>query len=186
MKQQIVSDDVLVQDARQGDKDAFKKIVIKYESQVAATVIGMLGPGPVAEEVGQDVFIRFYKSLGQFQGRSSLGTYLTRIAINLSLNAIKKQKRSQKLRFSNPFESQPQDPSDGKEQERRRDINELVQFALQQLRPEFRSVVVLRLVDGYSTEETAKMLNIPVGTVLSRLARGQKKMRELIKQVESL
>ena len=185
MKQNTVSDEVLIQDARKGDKDAFRRLVIKYEQQVASTVIGMLGQGPVAEEVGQDVFIRFYRSIHQFQGKSSLGTYLTRIAINLSLNAIKKQKRNRMLSSSNYLESGPWEPTDDKEQEKRRDINELVQFALQRLRPEFRSVVVLRLIDGYSTEETAKLLNIPAGTVLSRLARGQKKMRELIKQMEA-
>ena len=186
MKQHTVSDEVLIQDARKGDMDAFKRLVIKYEQQVAATVIGMLGQGPVAEEVGQDVFIRFYRSLNQFQGKSTLGTYLTRIAINLSLNALKKRKRNQKLGLSNPLESGSWEPTDGKEQEKRRDINEWVQFALQKLRPEFRSVVVLRLIDGYSTEETAKLLNIPTGTVLSRLARGQKKMRELLKHMDDL
>jgi RNA polymerase sigma-70 factor (ECF subfamily) len=57
---------------------------------------------------------------------------------------------------------------------------EMVQQAIQKLEPKFRSVIVLRLIDGYSTEETSKILNIPPGTVLSRLARGQQKLKKLL------
>ena len=60
------------------------------------------------------------------------------------------------------------------------DSKEVVQKAINKLETKFRSVIVLRLIDGYSTEETAKILNIPAGTVLSRLSRGQQKLRELL------
>jgi RNA polymerase sigma-70 factor (ECF subfamily) len=66
-------------------------------------------------------------------------------------------------------------------QERGRDVDkERVWMAIGELEEKFRSVIVLRLIDGYSTEETARILNIPLGTVLSRLSRGQKKLRELL------
>jgi len=67
---------------------------------VAATVIGMLGHCPEAEDIGQETFIRFYKSLDKFRGDASVGTYLTRIAINLSLNEIKRRRRQRKFFFS--------------------------------------------------------------------------------------
>ena len=89
----MVSDDQLLEEARKGDNAAFQQIVERYESLVAGTVVGMLGNTQEAEDVAQEVFIRFYKSMQQFRGDSALGTYLTRIAINLSLNALKKQKR---------------------------------------------------------------------------------------------
>jgi RNA polymerase sigma-70 factor (ECF subfamily) len=57
---------------------------------------------------------------------------------------------------------------------------ELIRRAIQELAPKFRSVIVLRLIDGYSTEETAKILHVPIGTVLSRLARAQKKLKEIL------
>ena len=60
------------------------------------------------------------------------------------------------------------------------DNRELIQRAIQELSPKFRSAIILRLIDGYSTEETANILKVPIGTVLSRLARAQKKLKEIL------
>ena len=175
------SDIDLIAAVQQGQQQAFRLLVERYESQVAATVISMLGAGQEAEDVGQEVFIRFYRSLDQFQAKAALGTYLTRIAINLSLNALKKQQRKGNvMRLDNQETGGVrQIPDPGASQEAR-DTRDYVQYALQQLEPDFRSVVVLRMVKGYSTKETANMLNLPQGTVLSRLARGQKKLKEIL------
>ena len=183
MKPFDVSDDILIKHAREGDKNAFQQLVKRYEQQIAATVVGMLGPGPDAEEIGQDVFIRFYRSLQQFKGEASLGTYLTRIAINLSINCLKKRQRRQRLGLDRSGDFSEAMVSDREEQQVRRDADEIVQLALRRLKSDYRSVVVLRLIDGYSSQETADILRVPLGTVLSRLARGQKKMREIIEEL---
>lgn len=148
---------------------------------MAATVIGMLGRYPEADDVGQEVFVRFYRALPRFRGDSSLGTYLTRIAINLSLNELKRRKR-RRLLFGRSDDDFPE-PSHNPEQEAgaRRQRQELVERALARLDPKFRAVVVLRLLEGYSTEETAEILQIPLGTALSRLARAQRKLQELLR-----
>lgn len=175
-----LDDQELVENARNGDNNAFKELIKKYENQVAATVIGMLGNCPEAEDIGQEAFIRFYKSLGKFRGDSSAGTYLTRIAINLSLNELKRRKRQRKFFFSksnDKIENIP-DKNDARDQ---KETNELVHLGLQKLEPKFRTVIVLRLIDGYSTQETAQILNLPLGTVLSRLARGQMRLKEVLK-----
>ena len=91
------SDTELLAQAREGQQAAFKQLVERYESLVAATAIGMLGKGDDAEDVGQETFIKFYRSLDKFRGDAKIGTYLTRIAINLSLDALRRRKRS-KLR----------------------------------------------------------------------------------------
>lgn len=176
------SDEDLVAQARQGDEAAFRGLVERYESTVAATVIGMLGNGPEADDVGQETFIRFYRALHQFRGDASVGTYLTRIAINLSLNAIKRRKR-RRLRFLSRDEDTiylPEPSVDGRRPVEDRVDGALIQDALHTLTPPFRSVVVLRLVEGYSTRETAEILDIPIGTVLSRLARAQRKLRGVL------
>ncbi|WNJ19383.1 RNA polymerase sigma factor [Pontibacter sp. G13] len=181
------TDLVLIQAAQQGDQQAFRQLISRYEQQVAATVVGMLGNGQDAEDVGQEVFIRFYRTLDQFRGESSLGTYLTRIAINLSLNQLKKRKRNQRFRFfGKQSEEGPelQVPDQGLSQEQR-ETQAFVQTGLQQLAPEFRSVVVLRLLEGYSTQETAEILDIKPGTVLSRLSRAQAKLREILKSLDT-
>ena len=170
----------LVARARRGDRAAFREIVERYEGLVAATVIGMLGRGPEAEDVGQQTFIRLYKALDQYRGEGGLAPYLTRIAVNLSLNALDKRKRRQKRFVSHDAKERFEPAFDGARDLRRFDEEELVHKAIQQLNPIHRSVVVLRLIDGYSTKETAELLDIPVGTVLSRLYRAQEHLRDLL------
>lgn len=175
----ILCDEKLVDATLAGNDNAFKELVRRYESRVAATVIGMLGKCPEAEDVGQETFIRFYKSLKNFRKESTVGTYLTRIAINLSLNELKRRKKRSMFFFQKEGDEQFNIPDDSAQTDYSQD-REMVQQAIQKLEPQFRSVIVLRLIDGYSTEETAEILNIPLGTVLSRLARAQKKLKELL------
>jgi RNA polymerase sigma-70 factor (ECF subfamily) len=157
---------------------AFKSIVEKYEKRVAGIIISMVGPCPEADDIGQETFIRFYKSMDNFRGDSSLSTYLGRIAINQSLNFLKKRKNRTHLEIDveevgkiNSNEVSAIDDLADKE---------LVQMALSQLELNFRSVITLRMIEGYSTKEAAEILNIPLGTVLSRLKRGQEKLREIL------
>ena len=175
-------DEELIRDAREGDNRAFKELVRRYESVVAATVIGMLGNCAEAEDVGQETFIRFYKALKNFRGDSSVKTYLTRIAINLSLNEIKRRKRK-RLMFSQKPVEEFHDMADPRTRTEEGIDPEIVQRAVRELDDDFRSVVVLRLIDGYSTAETADILEIPLGTVLSRLSRAQKRLREALPHV---
>jgi RNA polymerase sigma-70 factor (ECF subfamily) len=159
-----------------GEIDLFREIIVKYESQVASIIFGMIGKAPEAEDIGQETFIRFYKNLKNFRGDSGVGTYLTRIAINLSLNEIKRRKRKHIL-FQTNENIEIADNSGNSNIKENKDV---IRKAIQDLTPKFRSVVVLRLIEGYSTQETAKLLNIPVGTVLSRLTRAQKKLKEIL------
>lgn len=177
------ADNELIERSRSGDQAAFRLLVDKYEPQVAGTVIGMLGNTEEAEDVGQEVFIRFFRSMGNYRGEAALGTYLTRIAINLSLNALKKRKRRNIFRFlRNDGEAQDfQIPDHGLTREQV-ETQQLVQKALQDLEPDFRAVIVLRMIEGYSTKETAEMLEMPLGTVLSRLSRAQKKLKEILEK----
>ncbi len=173
MKKDEITDQNLLLAVKAGDMSAFTELVQRHEERVAATVYGMLGQCPEAEDVGQETFIRFYKSIHKFRGDSSLATYLTRIAINLSLNELKRRKRRQhrSVQLENArhvvAETDSEDP----------ELKQQLQRAIETLAPDHRSVVVLRLVDGLSTKETAAVLNVPEGTVLSRLARAVEKLR---------
>ena len=176
-----LSDEQLLQLSRSGDTQAFGELVRRYEPKVAATVIGMVGKCDEADDVGQETFIRFYRSLNTFRGDSSIGTYVTRIAINLSLNELKRRKRTASSHVRIHSLSSRSEP--GAEQNFEQfDTKDLVRQALETLRPKLRSVVTLRLVEGYSTEETAAILHLPLGTVLSRLKRAQEKLRMYLHQ----
>jgi RNA polymerase sigma-70 factor, ECF subfamily len=166
-----------------GDETAFRAIVERYQDRVAATAIGMLGVGAEAEDVGQETFIRLYRALSKIRGESSLGTYLTRIAINLSLDAARRrQKRRFWFRIGESEDVLPPElvveDREADEQSERRDW---VQRAVLRLEPKHRAVVTLRLIQGYSTLETASLLGIPEGTVLSRLSRALDKLRPLLR-----
>ena len=171
-------DKALVEAVRSGDNTAFRQIVLKYEKLIAGVVKGMIGEDG-ADDVGQETFIRFYRSIDQYKGESGLGTYLVRIAVNLTLNEIKKRKNRQwsSLDDSTKVNGETTDEYG------RMESAEMIEKAMTKLEPEFRSVVVLRIMQGYSTKETAEILQIPLGTVLSRLARGQEKLREILKQL---
>ena len=93
MREDALTDEALVDSARDGNEGAFRELVERFEGRVASVVIRMLGDTAEAEDVGQETFIRFYRSLRGFRGQASVGTYLTRIAINLSLNELKKRRR---------------------------------------------------------------------------------------------
>ncbi len=179
------SDIRLVEDALAGSADAFRTIVTRHEAAVAATVIGMLGACDEADDVGQETFVRFYRSMGSFRGDAALRTYLTRIAMNLSLNVLKRRRREAARNV--PLSLQPDrdvfpdrraDPHDELE---RNEAQRAVGRAIERLDGKHRSVVVLRMIQGASTKEASKILGLPEGTILSRLSRAMKKLEVELK-----
>jgi len=180
------SDADLIARARDGDDRAFAMLVERYESAVAATVIGMLGRGDDADDVGQETFIRFHRALGNFRGESSLKTYLVHIAMNLSLNALKRRRRSL-LRFVSRDDADDEirnlpEPRVGPSGDvDASELHEFVRAAVARLGEKHRAVVVLRLFHDYSTRETAELLGLPEGTVLSRLSRAMKELESLLR-----
>ena len=169
----VTKEKELVDASLNGDKNAFGEIVTRYQKMVARTVKGMLGDSVFAEDIGQEVFIKLYYSLSEFRGEAKLSTYIQKIAVNLTLNEIKRRKRfftlfSQKANDEMyAFEIADQDT------EERREASEIVNKALMAMDPKFRIIVTMRMLQGYSTKETAEILDLPIGTVLSRLSRAQ-------------
>ena len=174
------ADRKLIELSMGGNMHAFEEIVRRFEPVVARVVIPMVGQD-AADDVGQEVFIRFYKSMSKFKGDAKLSTYLVRIAINLSLNEIKKSRR-----ITRSDESEIEKHINSFNTEELTDLKQIIQYSLNQLQPEFRSIVVLRNIEGYSTKETASILGIPQGTVLSRLSRGHQKLKEIITKLDIL
>ncbi len=174
------SDAELVKFSLEGDKQAFGEIVNRYQGMVARTVKGMLGDSVFSEDIGQDVFIKLYYSLSDFRGEAKLSTYIQKIAVNLTLNEIKRRKRffstfSQKGN-NEMYEFEVADY----DTEEKKEARELVGKALMSLDPKFRVIVTMRMLQGYSTKETAEILDLPLGTVLSRLSRAQEQMKEIL------
>jgi RNA polymerase sigma-70 factor (ECF subfamily) len=169
----------LVARARDGDEAAFRTLVERYQAQLAATVARMLGDGPEVQDVVQEAFIRFHGALDRFRGDAAIGTYLTRIAMNLALDTLKRRRRWTR-RFVSRDAAADAGPAAGERPAPDRadawSTTDLVRGALDRLKPEHRAVVVLRMIEGRSTRETAEALGVPEGTVMSRLSRALARM----------
>jgi len=170
----------LVKASLDGDKRAFGEIVNRYQKMVARTVKGMLGDSVFAEDIGQEVFINLFYALAEFRGESKLSTYIQKIAVNLTLNEIKRRKRFFSM-FSHKEnnEMHEYDIADN-DTEEKREAAEIVNKALLAMDPKFRIILTMRMLQGYSTKETAEILDLPLGTVLSRLSRAQEQLRSIL------
>jgi RNA polymerase sigma-70 factor, ECF subfamily len=178
----LVDENELIKATLEGDKQAFGEIVKNYQKMVARTVKGMLGDSVYADDVGQEVFIKLYYSLKEFRGEARLSTYIQKIAVNLTLNEIKRRKRffsifSQKGN-NEMFEYEIAD----QDNQERRETSEIVNKALQAMDPKFRIILTMRMLQGYSTKEVAEILDLPMGTVLSRLSRAQKQIKNILEK----
>ena len=173
----------LVKAALDGDKNAFGEIVNRYQKMVARTVKGMLGDSVFAEDIGQEVFIKLYYSLSEFRGESKLSTYIQKIAVNLTLNEIKRRKRFFSMFSQKGNNEMYEFEIADHDTEERKEASEIVNKALMTMDPKFRIIVTMRMLQGYSTKETAEILDLPLGTVLSRLSRAQEQLRNILKKL---
>jgi RNA polymerase sigma-70 factor (ECF subfamily) len=181
----------LVASCRTGDTEAFARLVQLHEGMVVNLSARLLGDSEEARDVAQEVFLQVYKRLGAFEGRSSLKTWIYRIAVNQCHNRRRfwHRRRRDKER---PLDDRVLAPLAEKEADgaplARREASpyqetlrheraRIVQAALLELCFEHRSVLVLREVEGLSCEEVASALGVPEGTVKSRLSRARESMR---------
>jgi RNA polymerase sigma-70 factor (ECF subfamily) len=170
----------LVEASLKGDKRAFGEIVTRYQRMVARTVKGMLGDTVFAEDIGQEVFINLFYSLKEFRGESKLSTYIQKIAVNLTLNEIKRRKRFFSMFTHTANNEMHEFEIADHDTEERRETAEIVNKALLAMNPKYRIILTMRMLQGYSTRETAEILDLPVGTVLSRLSRAQEQLRNIL------
>ena len=172
----------LIAALKRGEERAYTEVLKIHKKQIANTVIGMLGAIPEAEDVGQEVFIRFFRNIQNFKGEAKISTYLTRIAINLSLNELSRRKRKWKLFYTGDYLGEiilNSTLSDHQDKDERID---LVRRAILLLDEKYKEVIVLRTNQAHSFKEIATILKLPIGTVLTRYSRAQKKLIELLNQ----
>jgi len=179
----VTGENQLLKAALDGDKNAFGEIVTRYQKMVARTVKGMLGDSVFAEDIGQEVFIKLYYSLSEFRGEAKLSTYIQKIAVNLTLNEIKRRKRFFSMFSQKENEEIYEYEIADHDTEERKEASEIVNKALMAMDPKFRIIVTMRMLQGYSTKETAEILDLPLGTVLSRLSRAQEQLRKILEKL---
>jgi RNA polymerase sigma-70 factor (ECF subfamily) len=162
--------------ARDGDRNAFNELVRIHARGVMNVIYRMCGDAQVAEDAAQETFIRAWSHLGSFHVDSSLRNWLYRIALNTATDMLRKEKR---ILPGDVEDFQLADPQPGPEgiylQEER---IALVQAAIQSLPDASRAVLVLKEYEGLSYREIADALDIPIGTVMSRLNYARKTLKE--------
>jgi RNA polymerase sigma-70 factor (ECF subfamily) len=184
----------LVQQARRGDREAFRSLVERYQHKVTALATGMLRNRDDALDVVQDTFTKAYQSLDRFKGESSFYTWLYRITLNLCIDHQRRTARMPQAQLE-AAESPEEAPSvNAAREDAERDnplqrlheaeVGQRIRQAIAELTPEHRAVILLREVEGLSYEEISRALECPKGTVMSRLhyARRhlQARLRELL------
>ena len=181
-------DHSLVEACRAGRTEAFGILVERYQRRLYPTILRLVGSAEDAEDILQDAFVRAFEKLDQFQGESSFYTWVYRIAVNLALSGHRRRRVRSALRMGRgrpasrglhaPDESADADPAMPLERAERERI---IADALNRLGPEHRAVVVLKDFDGRRYEEISAILNIPVGTVRSRLHRARCELRDRLR-----
>lgn len=178
-----LTDAELVKRAQQGNTSAFEELVRRYERKVYNIVYRMLGNEEDAKDALQDTFIRAYRFIKKFKGKSSFYTWLYRIATNVCLTRLKTRKTKEPsagVSLDEPIldesEIQREIPDYKESPEHlfhRQQIQQALQDAINELPSDYRSVVILRDLQGLSNKEVSKALNLSIAAVKSRLHRGR-------------
>jgi RNA polymerase sigma-70 factor (ECF subfamily) len=186
-----LSDADLVSRAQRGDSSAFATLVTKYQHRVYNTCYRMCHNPEDALDLTQSAFLKALEALPRFEARASFFTWLFRIAVNLVLSHRRAQRRRPVLSlrqsddegrpYEPPAEHAADDPSRHAEQA---ELRQRLEDALLRLDAEFRAAVVLRDVERLEYAAIAEILELPVGTVKSRIHRGRLMLRALLEQKE--
>ena len=180
-------DEVLIQRCRNGDLDAFEQIMETYKQKVYNLAYRMTGNAADASDLSQEVFLRVYRSLDNFRGDSSFSTWLYRIATNVCLDELRRRNRKavvpihcqvtidhEQYRNIPDLSYVPELVVQSKE------LQQEIQEIINSLNPQYRLVIILRDIQGYSYEEIGEITNSSIGTVKSRLSRARKSLKKKI------
>jgi RNA polymerase sigma-70 factor (ECF subfamily) len=179
----------LIADCLQGRTAAFGELVRRYQDRLYHCVYRLVDNAEDAQDIVQDAFLNAYQSLDRFKGDSQFFTWLYRIAFNTSISLKRKRRVALSLQTgrergdaSEPLDqsesSRPEYPLEKAEQERR------IQQALNRLSVEHRTVLILKDMEGQKYETMAEILQVPIGTIRSRLHRARMELRELLQRGE--
>ena len=178
-----LTDRDLVDCARAGDTIAFGELVRRHQRRLHRLALHMLRDRAEAEDITQEAFVRAYGAIGRFDGRSEPYTWLYRIAVNLSLNAIRARKSARRSSddprldgIMRETKSQSTDPTDAA----KRQLYAALAQAIDDLSETLRTTLVLVCIDGRSHEEAAEILGAPEGTIAWRVHEARRKLREAL------
>ncbi len=166
-----VRDAALLSRVAEGDHAAFEEVLRTHEDRVFSVCLRILGNREAALDATQETFLTVFRKAGQFKGRSAVGTWIYRIAVNTCYDLLRKAKRHPTAPL--PEHLDPSDPG-AEDAIEAASFRPEIQHALSQLPKDFRTAVVLADIEGIPLPEVALILGVPLGTVKSRIFRGRK------------
>ena len=181
-------DDALIRQAKAGDKVAFGKLASRYYEMAYAVAYGVLHHHESARDVTQEVFLKVFREIAHFEGKSKFKTWLYRVTVNAALDEARKKKHVISLDATDASEDEEERPvvipdkaAGPRERASQRELRELLDKAISILSEDHRAVLVLREWQELSYDEIAEILGIEIGTVMSRLYYARKKLGEMLK-----
>ena len=176
-----------VRKAQAGQKEAFGELVNRYYEMVYGLSFGILNHQEAAKDAAQEVFLKAFRELHKFEGKSKFKTWLYRITLNTAIDQARAKRPSQSLDATDASDEEDTTPvvildqgAGPREAAFQNELQDLITQALQQLSAEHRAVLVLREWEGLGYEEIAELLKIQIGTVMSRLFYARKKLAEIL------
>jgi RNA polymerase sigma-70 factor (ECF subfamily) len=174
-------DETLIERTLQGDLAAFEHLVERHRGIVFRVATRIVGPDD-AEDVSQDAFLRAFHRLGQYRGAATFRTWLLQITQNTALNTLTRARRRPTEMVDDSPEAADRDPVRQPVTElERREREHRLEVKLRTLRPEYRSLLVLRDLEGLSYNEISEVLEMPLGSVKGRLHRARDELIELLR-----
>lgn len=172
-----------------GDTNQFRPLVERYQGRLFSMVCGMVRNQEDAKDITQMAFVKAYQSLKSFRIDSSFYTWIYRIAMNLAIDHARRHKRRKTGSFDEAIANRDEDGTIAEQHHidnpvkalQRKELHERIYGALDELSEEGREIILLREVEGYSYKEIAEVMNIPEGTVMSRLFYARKKLQAILR-----
>lgn len=184
MYNNVESDEVLIERVKQGDCEAFNPLVERYKLPLYKVMYRMVLNQDDAEDMVEEAFIKAYRAIQRFETGKSFFSWICRIAVNNAINYLKKERRGMMQNIETIEHRLVAKKGNPVEMTREKLLTEKVHIAMAKLPEDFRAILVLRVEENYSYQEISKILKIPKGTVMSRLARARQKLRELFNELE--
>lgn len=175
---------------KKGGQSAFEDLVMVYQNKIYQHCYRMLGNAHEAEDIAQEAFIRAYVNIHSFDNKRKFSSWLYRIATNLSIDRLRKRKPDYfldaEVKGTDGLDMYSQLESEESSIVEEVESNELQRYIhneISQLPPKYRSIIILRYLEEFSLKEISEILEIPIGTVKTRIHRGREALRKRLRHV---
>lgn len=175
----VRSEAKLVEDARRGDRDSFGALVLRYEQRLIRVVLRFVTDIDLAKDLAQETFLRSYERLDQFDPSRRFGPWLFRIGVNLTLDFLRRRKRRGKWTLFSEGSSERQPDPAVEDPRQHLELSQEIHRVLEEIPEKYRSVLILRDLENFSTSEVSAILERKEATIRWRLAEARNRFQKI-------